>query len=344
MATTPDLEKLKPKVPILIFDIETVPDVPLVSRVYAKKKTSSSGTLATGDSADLGATLGGYIEPHFKDIGSAQKLLELEGVKFPAPMFHSVISICAIFVHPETFCIMDGFRKSVALPTTYKEFLDAERGLIQQFWNFMLKYQDFSAVWYDTLQADYRLNDFQRKKLKPFPVTLCGYNIVGFDLPVLEQRSMKNMLTCPFQEYARDTGYDSYRSKFAPDKTFDLCQYMAGSGQHKTNLDTVSRAMGLGGKMQGMDGSKVADEYFLNGVWEKIEEYCAVDVLVTYGVFLAVQKFRGFLTDEVFSNAVGHFEKFLRHEGRPTSYLELANCSQEFFAFGASDSHSRIVT
>jgi 3'-5' exonuclease len=167
--------------------------------------------------------------------------------------------------------------------------------------------------------------------LKPVPVTFCGFNVSGFDLPVLEMRSLKYLLNCPIVEYGKETGYDSYRSKFAPDKTFDLCAYLASTGGAKPSLDSLSKAMGLGGKMQGMDGSLVAERFYRDGQIEMIEDYCAVDVLITYGVLLAVQKFRGVLELSDFLAARDHFEGFLRQESKPKSYLELANASEEFF-------------
>lgn len=287
----------RPGAPILVFDIETVPDIPLLEEIHEPP-------------------LGFAPDPAtaWKDLRVAEAVAAKTGKDFPPPMFHAVQCVCAVYVNPETYTIMDAFKRSIALPETREEFLEAERALLRDFWAFAQKHRDFSRTWYDALQADYRMSDFQRRKLKPVPVTFCGYNTTGFDLPVLEQRSLRHLLSCPIPEYGKETGYDSYRSRYAVDKSFDLCHYVAGASSFRTGLDVISRAMGLGGKMEGMDGSRVAHAYYVERRWEAIEEYCAVDVLITYGVLLAVQKFRGVIDEAVFRDACAHFERFLRQE------------------------------
>jgi predicted PolB exonuclease-like 3'-5' exonuclease len=315
----------RPQAPILVFDIETVPDVELLFDTHEP-------------------SLPFEVDPELRwqDLRVAQAALAKANVNFPPPMFHVVASVCAVYVHPETYAIMDGFKRTIALPETRAEFLAAERSLLEAFWAFAVKHRDFSRTWYDSLQSDYRMSDYQRKKLKPVPVTFCGYNITGFDLPVIEQRSLRHLLTCPLAEYGRETGYDSYRSRYAVEKSFDLCHYVAGASSFRTGLDVLSRAMGLGGKMEGMDGSKVAETYYALREWDSIEEYCAVDVLITYGVLLAVQKFRGVLPGPVFREATAHFERFLRQDGRPPAYRRLADASAEFFASAKADEASGI--
>jgi 3'-5' exonuclease len=305
----------RPQAPFLVFDIETVPDIELLFGTHEPE-------------LDFEVAL----SERWKDLRVGEAALKKANQTFPPPMFHCVASICAVFVHPETYVIMDGFKRTIALPATRAEFLAAEKALLEAFWAFVVKHRDFTRTWYDALQADYRMSDFQRKKLKPVPVTFCGYNITGFDLPVIEQRSLKHLLACPLSEYGRETGYDSYRSRYAVEKSFDLCHYIAGASSFRTGLDVISRAMGLGGKMEGMDGSRVAHGYFVLRQWDAIEEYCAVDVLITFGVLLGVQKFRGVLEPAVFREAVAHFEKFLLQEGRPASYRRLAETSEEFFS------------
>lgn len=310
----------RPAAPLLIFDIETVPDIPLLYMHYEP------------------ALEGGWDPSRdWRDVCVPEAIRVQKNLNFPPPIFHCVISICALFVDPETHQIIDGFRKSVPVPQSYAELLSGEAQLLSDFWAFTIKKKDKLKNWYDSLQSDYRLSDYQRRKLKPIPLTFCGYNISGFDLPVLEQRSMKNFITCPIPEYGREWGYDSYRSKYAFDKCFDLLHYISGNAVGRSGLDILARSMGLGGKMTGMDGSRVAAEYYENRAWEKIEEYCAVDVLITYGVYLALQKFRGFLDAQQFRECTQQFLLFLNKEGKPAAYAELARESHAFFAAADSD-------
>lgn len=310
-------QSTRPSSPILIFDIETVPDVDLLYHHYEPELSFDRDEKTS-----------------YKDLRIMKALEEQKKVTFPNPLFHIVVSICAVFVDPETHGLMDGFKLTIPTVETREQLLVAERKLLEEFWQYTIKYKDKHRTWYDALQSDSRMSDYMRKKLKPIPIVFCGYNISGFDLPVIEQRSLKHLLTCPIPEYAKETGTDSYRYKFAMDKSFDLCQFVSNHLPNaRIGLDTLSRSMGLGGKLKGMDGSLVAENYFHKNAWEKIEEYCAIDVLITYGVYLAVQKFRGILTETHFKECVSHFERFLMQEGKPSSYAELARESTEFFAY-----------
>ena len=172
-------------------------------------------------------------------------------------------------------------------------------------------------------------------KLKKLPVTFCGYNISNFDLMVLEQRSLIHFITCPIEDYVKNLGNDSYRYKYASDKVFDLMNFVSNydNKNARIGLDILSRAMGLGGKMSGMDGSLVAEEYYCHDSSLKIEEYCAIDVLISYGVFLSIQKFRGILSDEQFKDCLLWFEKWLLKDGKPLSYHELVKESSKFFNY-----------
>ncbi|MFZ9521594.1 MAG: ribonuclease H-like domain-containing protein [Silvanigrellaceae bacterium] len=306
----------RPSAPVLVFDIETVPDVPLMFAGYEPRLPDGRGFSRDQDWANLSIV---------------NLIREQKQVTFPPPMYHVVMCICAVFVHPETHTIIDGFKRTLPVCSSYEQLLAAEAGLLREFWSFCTKHADAARVWYDQVQTDFRMSDYQRKKLKPLPVTFCGYNISGFDLPVIEQRSMKHFIPCPIPEYGREFGYDSYRSRFAFDKSFDLAQFVNGNASQKIGLDILAQSMGLAGKLEGMDGSQVADAYYSQGATQKIEDYCAVDVLITYGVYLGVQRFRGILDQEHFADCARQFEKFLMHETRPLPYRILAEQSAEFF-------------
>jgi predicted PolB exonuclease-like 3'-5' exonuclease len=311
-------EAERPSAAILVFDIETVPDGPLLWT-----KAQADGKL--DPETDANAAWG--------NLDLTQQALKALECDFPPHLYHCVMSICALYVHPETYAIVDGAKLTVPSGLDYAGFLRQESDNLKKFWEFSKKHATINKIWYDRLESEYRLSDYQRKKLRPVPVTFCGYNIAGFDLPVIEQRSFRHLLTCPISEYTRETGYDSYRSRYAYDKTYDLMQFLGaatGSGG-RIGLDALARAIGLGGKMAGMDGSKVAATYFVEKDAPRIEDYCAVDVLVTYGVLLGIQKFRGILDEKSFHEAVSQFRNFLLTEGKPQTYRELEAHSAMFF-------------
>jgi 3'-5' exonuclease len=319
----------KPQAPIVIFDIETIPDVVLLHGTYFEK-LNETGKQKAFEKFNL-------VENKTpENLWQMYELLPLftehaNMPAFPAPLYHCVLSVCALFIHPETFQIMDGWKQTVPFCNSRNEFLVHEKKTLKLFWEFIQKHRGFSQIWHDKLNSDFRMSEFQRKKMVPPPVTLSGYNTSGFDLPVIEHRSIKHLLPCTFSEYTSESGYDSYRSKFAADKNFDLCSFLFQNGQGKVGLDVFARSVGLAGKMEGMDGSKVAEEYFKNQNVRQIEDYCAVDVLITYGVFLAVAHFKGMISTSVFAEAGLHFQKFLEAENRPAVYKQLLFQSADFF-------------
>lgn len=314
------LKKERPSAPILIFDIETVPDIPLLYLNYK-------------DNLNLNYLFDESL--HWNNYDIYEEFQKQTKIDFPKTLYHGVLSICAIYVHPETYYIMDGFKKTIPKVNTYQEFRENEKNILEEFWKFSIKHQDFNKDWHDQVLGDRYLNDYQRNKFKKLPVTFCGYNISNFDLMVLEQRSLINFITCPIEDYAKNLGNDSYRYKYASDKVFDLINFVSNfdNKNARIGLDILARAMGLGGKMSGMDGSRVAEEYYRNNENLKIEEYCAIDVLISYGVFLAIQKFRGILSDEKFKDCLLWFEKWLLKEGKSSKYHELARESAMFFNY-----------
>ena len=76
----------------------------------------------------------------------------------------------------------------------------------------------------------------------------------------------------------------------------DLCDvlgsYVPGA---KVKLDEVSKILGLTGKPEGVDGSRV-EEMVLAGQIEEVARYCESDVLSTYRVWLVYELFRGSIT------------------------------------------------
>jgi hypothetical protein len=62
-------------------------------------------------------------------------------------------------------------------------------------------------------------------------------------------------------------------------------------------LDEVTKILGLPGKPEGIDGSRV-EEMVGAGQIEEVARYCESDVLATYRVWLVYELFRGAITAE----------------------------------------------
>jgi predicted PolB exonuclease-like 3'-5' exonuclease len=132
--------------------------------------------------------------------------------------------------------------------------------------------------------------DFIEKigQLRPQLITFNGHS---FDLPVLRYRAMVNRISAvalPVRPY-----FHRYI-----DDALDLCDvlgsYVPGA---KVKLSDVSKILGLGGKPEGIDGSRV-EEMVLSGQIEEVSRYCESDVVNTYRVWLGYELFRGAITSE----------------------------------------------
>ncbi len=110
---------------------------------------------------------------------------------------------------------------------------------------------------------------------------LVSFNGSDFDLRVLEQRALKYGLT----------GNTIFRN---PDYHFDvpafLSNFQAGRRRGLT-LETVSKLVGLAGKTL-LRGEAVEKTYD-SGNLQQIGQYCMLDVLQTYLIFLRCQLFLG---------------------------------------------------
>jgi len=118
---------------------------------------------------------------------------------------------------------------------------------------------------------------------------LITFNGHSFDLPVLRYRAMVNRVA------AVGLQVRPYFHRYTED-ALDLCDilgsYVPGA---KVKLDEVSKILGLTGKPEGIDGSKV-EEMVAAGQIEEVARYCESDVLNTYKVWLVYELFRGSIT------------------------------------------------
>jgi predicted PolB exonuclease-like 3'-5' exonuclease len=124
-------------------------------------------------------------------------------------------------------------------------------------------------------------------ELKPQLVTFNGNS---FDLPVLRYRAMIHGVSAP------GLAARLYFNRYTEDAV-DLCDILSSFAPHtKASLNELTKIMGLPGKPEGIDGSEV-ERYFLEGRIKEIAEYCEVDVVNTYRVWLRYELFRGRLSE-----------------------------------------------
>jgi 3'-5' exonuclease len=125
-------------------------------------------------------------------------------------------------------------------------------------------------------------------QLRPQLVTFNGHS---FDLPVLRYRAMVNRVS------GAGLLVRPYFNRYTDD-ALDLCDvlgsYVPGA---KVKLDEVSKILGLSGKPEGVDGSRV-EEMVAAGQIEEVAAYCESDVLNTFRVWLVYELFRGAITSD----------------------------------------------
>ena len=123
-------------------------------------------------------------------------------------------------------------------------------------------------------------------QLRPQLITFNGHR---FDLPVLRYRAMVNRVS------AAGLQVRPYFHRFSED-ALDLCDALGSfSPGARVKLDELSKILGLPGKPEGVDGSRV-EEMVLAGQNEEVARYCESDVLNTYRVWLIYELFRGSIT------------------------------------------------
>ena len=143
--------------------------------------------------------------------------------------------------------------------------------------------------------------------IEKYTPQIVSWNGSGFDLPVLQYRSMVHGVAAPryweMGDEDKDFRYNNYLNRFHMRHVdlMDVLSLYQNRGQ--APLDEMARLLGFPGKL-GLDGSKVWDAYLSGGI-EDIRNYCATDAANTYLVFQRFQLIRG-LYDE------GQYEKELQ--------------------------------
>lgn len=140
------------------------------------------------------------------------------------------------------------------------------------------------------------------EELRPQLVTFNGH---GFDLPVLRYRAMVHSLAAP------GLNCRNYYNRYSED-CLDLCDALSSfDGRSRVTLDALCRVLGLPGKPEGIEGSKVG-EFVRSGRIQEVADYCETDVVNTYRLFLRYELFQGRITGEQHRASEADIDAFLR--------------------------------
>jgi predicted PolB exonuclease-like 3'-5' exonuclease len=157
-------------------------------------------------------------------------------------------------------------------------------------------------------------------QLRPQLVTWNGHS---FDLPVLRYRAMVNRVS------ATGLQVRQYFHRYTDD-ALDLCDALGSFAPGaKVKLDELSKILGLTGKPEGIDGSRV-EEMVRAGQIEEVARYCESDVLNTYRVWLVYELFRGSITDKQLEWSEAQICEFVatRKSANPHLRTAVGNCGK----------------
>lgn len=162
--------------------------------------------------------------------------------------------------------------------------------------------------------------------LDRFTPVLVSWNGSGFDMPVLNYRALRHGIDAhrywEVGETDRDFRYNNYMSRYHW-RHIDLMDVLSGYGASgRASLDLVAQLIGLPGKL-GIGGAAVWPSY-QRGELGAIRDYCELDVLNTFLIYLRFQLMRGELDAATYKAELGIVEAKLEQSDRPhlTGYLE----------------------
>lgn len=243
---------------ILVFDIETVPDIASGKKIYDLEGLSDEDVLRA-------------IQ-HLRN--------QQTGSEFMPHYMQHIVAISSVLSTVDSFQVWS----LGSLESTEKE-------LLERFFGGLEKYNP----------------------------TLVSWNGSGFDLPVIHYRSLLHGVVAHnyWQTGDEDTSfrYNNYLSRFHW-RHIDLMDVLAAYQPRAfAKLDHVATMLGFPGKL-GMDGSKVCDAY-LAGELEPIRNYCEIDALNTYLIYLRFELMRGKLLQNEYDKKCEQARTFLSAANKP---------------------------
>jgi 3'-5' exonuclease len=163
--------------------------------------------------------------------------------------------------------------------------------------------------------------------LERFAPVLVSWNGSGFDLPVLNYRALRHGINAhtywEVGESDRDFRYNNYLSRYHW-RHIDLMDVLSGYGASgRASLELAAQLIGLPGKL-GIGGAQVWPA-FRRGELGAIRDYCELDALNTYLIFLRFELTRGALDAATYQKELEVVEAKLAHSDRPhlKQYLDL---------------------
>ncbi len=237
---------------ILVFDIETIPDIELGRKIYGLDSLDDADTL------------------------QAMKKLNIQksGNDFFPLFMHRIVAISLVLKTNSNLNIWSLGNVDCN-----------EQELLQRFFDGIERYTP----------------------------TIISWNGTNFDLPVIHYRALKYGISGSryWETGKHDPNFkwNNYLNRYHERHT-DIMDSLAGfSPRAITSLENTALLINLPGKM-GIDGSKVYDMYNQGNI-QDIRDYCEIDVLNTYLIFLKFELIKNNLDNEQYNEKINEAKEFL---------------------------------
>ncbi len=157
--------------------------------------------------------------------------------------------------------------------------------------------------------------------LSTLKARLVSFNGRSFDLPVLKYRAMHYGVQAKWVYQSGDK-WNSYNSRYSHDWHCDLLDVLSDYGvSAKIKISEICALLGLPGKID-VDGSQVAELYSQNKI-EEIREYCELDVVNTYLIYLRYMHHTGKLSNNSYDACVEDLVAFLQSKAEEKKNFSL---------------------
>lgn len=155
--------------------------------------------------------------------------------------------------------------------------------------------------------------------IEKYSPTLVSWNGTNFDLPVLHYRTLLHGVQTPryWEMGEKDASFrfNNYINRYHT-RHLDIMDLLANySPRAYAPLDDISKMLDLPGKIT-MDGKEVFPKY-QQGCLDEIRQYCELDVLNTYLVYLRFEHLRGQMTTDDYKAFKDHLKQVLINESKP---------------------------
>lgn len=122
---------------------------------------------------------------------------------------------------------------------------------------------------------------------------ICGHNAKEFDIPFIARRMIINQLSLP----SKLNLFGKKPWEIPHLDTLELWKF--GDYKHYTSLKLLTKILGIPTPKDDIDGSQVAQVYYVENNIDRIVTYCEKDVIAVAQVFLRFRKEDLLIDDEI---------------------------------------------